>query len=435
MTSVRRLTPVQLIEKKRDGFKLNETDIETFVGSVIGSEGFEKMEDAQIGAMLMAIFFQGLDSDEETYLTEYMRRSGEILSWDESSAVVDKHSTGGIGDKVSIPLAPMLAAAGAKVPMISGRGLGHTGGTLDKLDSIPGFGAAKSMEQIKKAVNDIGCIIVGTTDKITPADKILYKFRDITGTVWIFGLIYASILSKKAAEGVKHLLLDLKCGNGCWLDKFEKAEKAADGFRAIAAGLGINCICMITNMDTPLGFCVGNALEIEESIDFLKKNKARAKDLEELIVTQGAVLLHSSGLCSTIEEAKKKMLSTIEDGSALKKFEQMIIASGATAEVAAQLCSDRLDCYSCLPQADFQHRILASASGYISGIKALPVGLACNSLGAGRKRSEDPLKYGVGIRFHKKLADYVTEGTFSANQRRALRSYCSFACRQGSRAC
>ena len=155
MTSVRRLTPVQLIEKKRDGFKLNETDIETFVGSVIGSEGFEKMEDAQIGAMLMAIFFQGLDSDEETYLTEYMRRSGEILSWDESSAVVDKHSTGGIGDKVSIPLAPMLAAAGAKVPMISGRGLGHTGGTLDKLDSIPGFGAAKSMEQIKKAVNDV----------------------------------------------------------------------------------------------------------------------------------------------------------------------------------------------------------------------------------------------------------------------------------------
>lgn len=409
--TTRKLTPVELIEKKRDGGKLSEEDIETFVGSVVHAEGFEVMEDVQIGAMLMAIFLRGLDSEEATHLTKYMMLSGEILKWPRNpEVVVDKHSTGGVGDKVSIPLAPMLAAAGAKVPMISGRGLGHTGGTLDKLDSIPGFSASKSMEEIQNIVNEIGCTIVGTTEKITPADRTIYKFRDVSGTVWLNGLIYASILSKKASEGVKHLVLDLKCGKGCWLDSVQKAEEASEGFTAIATGLGINCICMITNMDTPLGFCVGNSLEIIESIDFLKKSKPRAKDLEEIVVTQGAVLLVSSKICASMEEAKEKLIGTINDGSALGKFKQMIIASGVCEETAQKICSEDADCYSCLPLSQYQTPINATTTGYVSSIEALPVGLACNSVGAGRKRSGDKLKYGVGLRFHKKLGDHANKG-------------------------
>ncbi|XP_075257699.1 pyrimidine-nucleoside phosphorylase-like [Convolutriloba macropyga] len=406
----RKLTPVQLIEKKRDGLKLSEYEIETFVGSAIGIEGFEQMEDVQIGAMLMAIFLRGLDTEEATYLTKYMMLSGQVLTWEDSEVVVDKHSTGGVGDKVSIPLAPMLAAAGVKVPMISGRGLGHTGGTLDKLDAIPGFSSSKTMAEIQDCVRNIGCVIVGTTEQITPADRTIYKVRDVTGTVWINGLIYASILSKKASEGVKHLLLDLKCGKGCWLDTLEKAEEASKGFTAIASGLGINCICMITNMDTPIGLTVGNALEIEESIDFLKKSKERAKDLEEIVVTQGAVLLVSSKICTTLEEGKQKLLDTIENGTALEKFSQMIQASGVSAEVATKICSDDSDCYACLPEAKFQTLITAPSSGFISVIEALPVGLACNLVGAGRKRSGDSLKYGVGLKFNKKLGDQVNQG-------------------------
>ncbi|MBQ2282385.1 MAG: thymidine phosphorylase [Kiritimatiellae bacterium] len=391
------MVPQWIIEKKRDGGHISEADIRELID--LYSKG--EIPDYQMSAFLMAVYFKGMSFDEVTALTDAMMRSGDVLDFSNyGSLSVDKHSTGGVGDKLSIPLAPLVAAVGVVVPMISGRGLGITGGTLDKLESIPGYNTQLTTEQFQDVLAKVGCSIIGQTARLAPADKKLYALRDVTGTVPSIPLISASIMSKKLAEGAAGLVLDVKCGRGAFMKSMDDARTLAKTMQAIGRGMGRNIVALLTNMDSPLGEKIGNTLEIEESIDVLK-GKGPA-DIRELTMALAVEMVLLAKLAETPEEAKAKLEAALESGAALQKFRDMVIAQGGDARI--------IDDYSLMPQAPVKLDVCADASGYVETIDADAIGRMVLLLGGGRRQVTDSINYGVGISNLIKLGTEVKPG-------------------------
>ncbi len=388
---------VDVITKKRDGRVLSRDDIETFVAGVTAST----IPDYQASALLMAIVLRGMSDEETALLTDAMARSGDRIDLsDVPGAKVGKHSTGGVGDKVSIVLAPLAAACGVVVPKMSGRGLGHTGGTLDKLESIPGFRVDLTIDEFKQVVREVGACIIGQTARLAPADKKLYALRDVTGTVDSIPLISSSIMSKKLAEGSSALVLDVKCGDGAFMRDREAARELAQSMVAIGRLAGVRTEAIITDMDTPLGSAVGNALEIGEAIDTLA-GKGPA-DLTAVVVHLASRMLVLGGLETGQGAATACVNDALSSGRALERFAQMIDRQGGNARVV----EDR----SLLPTADGRAHINASDTGFVTRLAAQPIGRAANALGAGRTRVEDAVDHGVGVVALVKPGDEVQKG-------------------------
>ncbi|MCX7819177.1 MAG: thymidine phosphorylase [Kiritimatiellae bacterium] len=391
------IVPQWVIEKKRDGQTLSGDEIRGFI------EGFTRGEiaDYQAAAFAMAVYFVGMTADETAALTDAMLRSGDVL---DLSAVpgpkVDKHSTGGIGDKVSLVLAPLLAACGARVPMMSGRGLGITGGTLDKLEAIPGFQTRLNEEQAVAVLADVGCVMIGPTARVAPADRKLYALRDVTGTVPSVPLITASILSKKLAEGVEHLVLDVKCGQGAFMRDLVRARDLAAMLVATARRMGLSCRALITDMNQPLGRAVGNALEVREAIELLRGGGP--PDVAALTVELGAELLEMARLARSLEEARGRLRAALADGSALERFTRMIRAQGGDAAVVEH--PERL------PSAPVRLPLVSPTTAWVAGVDAERVGRACVLLGAGRRRTEDAVDPRVGVADLAKIGARVCKG-------------------------
>jgi pyrimidine-nucleoside phosphorylase len=380
------MNPQSIIRRKRDGDALSTDEIEAFVAGVVTRD----WTPAQMGSMLMAIFQKGLDLDETGYLLEAMLHSGETLDMEGVKCPkVDKHSTGGVGDKVSLVLAPLAAACGLAVPMLSGRGLGHTGGTLDKLESIPGFNVFLPAKAIQKQVRKIGCVMAGQTEALVPADRILYAMRDETVTVEHPALIASSILSKKLAEGIDCLLLDVKFGRGAFLKEFADARMLAKLMVDLGRSAGCRVEAWLTRMDTPLGTAVGNAVEVEECIDILKGNATG--ELTDLIVDQVAGLVEMAGLADDAESALNLVREKLSDGSALERFASMIEAQGGDAGV--------VDDTSRLPQAmhivDILHE--DGTESHVADIDALEIAGVVLETGAGRRKASDTVDHACGI--------------------------------------
>jgi pyrimidine-nucleoside phosphorylase len=366
------MTPVELIQKKRDGEALSAEEIDTFVSRFVARE----VADYQMSAMLMAMFLRGLSDAETVALMRAMLHSGKILTLPGvAGPKVDKHSTGGVGDKVSICLAPLVAACGVFVPMISGRGLGHTGGTVDKLHSIPGFRTDLDEQVFQRIVRETGACMIGQTDEIAPADKRIYALRDVTGTVESIPLIVASILSKKLAEGIDGLVLDVKVGRGAFMKDTKRARALAKRWCAwVRAGKKV--VALLTSMQSPLGRCVGNALEIREAIDVLRGQGP--PDLVACTLALGREMLLLGRVAKTPREADAKLARAIGDGSAARTMERIIAAQGGDPRVVSDA---RL-----LPSAPLTTDVLASRRGFVTGIDALEIGLSAAAMGAGRLR-------------------------------------------------
>jgi pyrimidine-nucleoside phosphorylase len=375
---------VDLIRQKRDGGTLDRHAIESFVAGVTDGT----LPDYQASAMLMAILLRGMTPDETAALTDAMVRSGVRVTYPDIQGVpVDKHSTGGVGDKTSLILAPLAAACGAIVPMMSGRGLGHTGGTLDKLEAIPGFRTGLSLDELKAAISSIGCALIGQTSEIAPADRKLYALRDVTGTVESIPLICASIMSKKIAEGIGGLVLDVKTGSGAFMKTAEASRALAESLVGIGRAHGVRTEALITAMDSPLGRAVGNANEVVESIETLKGRGPR--DLEDLSVLLAARMLVVAGVAASEEEASTRIRQAITSGAGVTKLAAIIENQGGDPRV--------VDDYSLLPSAPDRVIVAAPADGYVSSLDAEPIGRAAIALGAGRNRLEDDVDKGVGI--------------------------------------
>ncbi|XP_043569849.1 thymidine phosphorylase isoform X1 [Chiloscyllium plagiosum] len=392
----------EMIWKKREKQALTKEEIHYFVRGV--TEG--SIQDSQIGAMLMAIRLQGMTREEAVNLTQEMKVSGAILQWPKewSGLVVDKHSTGGVGDKVSLILAPALAACGCKVPMISGRGLGHTGGTLDKLESIPGFNIKKNPEEMKTILSEVGCCIVGQTAELVPADKKLYAIRDVTSTVDSLPLIAASIISKKAVESLNGLILDVKFGEGALFKEINGARELAHYLVDIGNRLGIQTLAALSRMDNPIGRCVGNSLEVLESIECLKGNGP--KDLEELVTCLGGHLLHLCGKAESVKVGEKAIKDVLKNCSALDKFQAMLVAQGVTAGLAKDLCQGK----EVLKRAEKQEELKAEAEGVVQAIHSLPLAKVVHELGAGRNHPEESINWSVGIELLKTVGNKINKG-------------------------
>jgi pyrimidine-nucleoside phosphorylase/thymidine phosphorylase len=402
------LNPVELIRRKRDGEALAPDEIAAFVRGY--TEG--TVPDYQAAALLMAIYFRGLDGAELAALTDAMLHSGDVVDLSSlPGRKVDKHSTGGVGDKISLHLAPAVAACGVNVPMISGRGLGHTGGTLDKLESIPGFRVDLDVDRFRAVLADCGMALIGQTARLAPADKKLYALRDVTGTVESIPLIAASIMSKKLAEGIDGLVLDVKCGAGAFMKTPERARQLAETLVGIGRRAGKRASALITNMDQPLGRWVGNAVEVQESIAVLE-NRGEP-DLVELTLALGAEMLVLGDAARTVEEGREKIARVLADGSALARFRRCVELQGGK-----------------LPEttrgwfAEDTVRVAApstSAVSYVQSIDAEAIGLAAISLGAGRTRKEDDIDHGTWIWVKKKVGERVERGDdlawFSAPRR------------------
>lgn len=385
---------VDIIEKKRDNHALTKAEIDFVI------HGYTKgvIPDYQISAWLMAVYFQGMSDIESAYLTGAMLHSGDIIDLSKVEGIkVDKHSTGGVGDKTTLILGPLVASAGAKLAKLSGRGLGHTGGTLDKLESIDGCSIALTEEKFIKQVNEIGIAIAGQTAELVPADKLLYALRDVTGTVNSIPLIASSIMSKKLASGADVICLDVKIGDGAFMKTIEDARILSKLMVSIGKQMGKTVIAFITDMDQPLGLAVGNRLEVKEAIDTLSGRGP--KDLETLCVEIGAYMIFHAHQAETLEMAKKLAHDQLHNGQALAKFNEFIHAQGGHI--------DNLEAFvkvkTILP-------LKAKTSGYIAKIKALPVGLASCKLGGGRETKEDIIDPMVGIVLKKKIGDYVKAG-------------------------
>ena len=395
-----------LIIKKRDGQKLSKDEIDFFVESVVSGH----VQESQIGAMLMAMYLKGLSVEETTCLTRAMMESGDMLKWPKemNGQLVDKHSTGGVGDKISLVLAPALAACGMKVPMISGRGLGFTGGTLDKLEAIPGFTVCIDQSRMQKIIDDVGCCIVGQTESLVPADKILYAARDVTGTIGNNALIAASIISKKAAERVDALVLDVKCGNASFNKTEEVARELASLMVDIGKGLGIHTVAVITKMDAPLGFMIGNALEVVETIACLHGNGPN--DIMELVIILGAQVLHQIKKTQTVEQAQQLMRDSISSGAAMKKFKEMIVAQGVCETTANTLCESGCDMWSILPKSQKITEVTCKQEGKVYDIDALRCAEISGRIGAGRSKSSDSINYAVGLELCVQIGSKVKKG-------------------------
>ena len=373
-------------------------------GVVDGSLGDEQVID-----WLRSVFENGLDEKSTITLTKSMRDSGRVLTWPKEwrHLVVDKHSTGGVGDKVSIVLAPALAACGLKVPMISGRGLGHTGGTLDKLESIPGFRANLSVDEMQKQVERIGIAMVGQTDSLVPADRRMYALRDVTGTVASIPLITSSIVSKKAAEGLSALVLDVKYGRAAFMEEREQAEVLAQSMADAANGMGITTSVVLSTMDQPLGCAVGNALEIVESVETLCGRGPH--DLEELVCVQAGILLAASGIIEDMEEGALMIHNSLNDGSAFAKFLDMVESQGGNRD---DFASDHsmLSSLGLLDGNLLSTEIYVEENGWINDIDAMSIALACLELGSGRKTLTDTVDHAVGAIIEAQVGDEIETG-------------------------
>lgn len=388
---------VDVIDHKRNGQQLTKAEIKYFVQGYAQGE----IPDYQVSALLMAIYFNGMTDEEQATLAMEMLKSGDHLDLSEIPGMkVDKHSTGGVGDKTSIPLAPMIAALGIPIPMISGRGLGHTGGTLDKLEAIPGYQVEISEADFIKQVKEIGLAIIGATGNIAPADKKIYALRDVTDTVDSIPLIAGSIMSKKIASGTDALVLDVKTGSGAFMKTDEEAENLARALVSIGKNVGMNCMAVISDMNQPLGRMIGNALEIQESIDILKGEGP--EDITELVLALGSRMAVLGGKAQTIEEGREKLIEVMNNGAALEKFRQMIEAQGGNGAV--------VDDPTLMPQAKYKIELPAQTSGYISNMTADELGIASMLLGGGRQSKEDKIDYAVGLELHKKVGDKVEAG-------------------------
>lgn len=397
--------PVELILKKRDGKSLAADEIAAFIdGFMVGN-----VPDYQMSALLMACYFQGMNPAETAAFTQSYIDSGERMHFADSLLVADKHSTGGVGDKISLMLAPIAAALGLSVPMISGRGLGHTGGTLDKLEAIPGFKTQYDIAGIQKLVEQHGYALVGQSDTLVPADKRIYALRDVTATVECPGLITASIMSKKIAEGARHLVIDLKIGSGAFMPNLRRATELAESLKRTGESFGQKVRVVFTNMNSPLGHAVGNALETAEAIEYLKGNTL--PDTQAITERLVARMLQSSGLFPQEADAIAAIREVVASGKALQKLEEIIIAQEGNPKV--------IEDYSLMGTTQYQQPVLAPASGYIHTIDSRAIGYALVRIKVGRMKMSDRLDYGAGTILTAKIGDPVqagdTLGTVYAN--------------------
>ncbi|MFH1238996.1 MAG: thymidine phosphorylase [bacterium] len=409
-----------LIYKKRNGSTLSEEEINFLIYGYVNGE----IPDSQMAAFLMAVYFKGMDGAETGFLTQAMMSSGDLISLTSIPGVkVDKHSTGGVGDGISLALAPMVAACGVPVAMMAGRGLGHTGGTLDKLEAIPGLKTNLSKEVFVKQVRDIGAAIAGQTEKIAPADKLIYALRDMTATVESIPLIASSIMSKKLACGANAIVLDVKTGNGAFMPDRKDARALAQAMVNIAKDAKREAVAFITNMNQPLGWVVGNSLEMAQTIRVLSgvlKPAAREypADFVELTLELGAHMLILGKKAANIKEAKLKLQATLDDGSAAKKLQQMIVAQGGNSAVVddpdnlLSLAGEQVDI------------VFEGSNGFINEIDTRAIGIASMLLGVGRENKDDEIDYGTGLVLHKKLGEEVKNGdklaTFYLNEDKRL---------------
>ena len=388
---------IEIIIAKKDGKALTKEQIHYFIKSLID----RTIEDYQVSALLMAITINGMNSEETAYLTEEMRVSGDV--WDLSDIPglkIDKHSTGGVGDKVSLILGPLVASCGAKMAKMSGRGLGHTGGTLDKMESIPGMKINLTKDEFKKQVKEIGLAIIGQDKTIDPADKRLYELRDVTGTVQSIPLIASSIMSKKLASGADCILLDVKCGKGAFMKNYEDAKKLATEMVNIGKQLKKNVKAEITDMNQPLGKAVGNNLEIKEVIETLKGNGPI--DLVEICLSSGSILLVQAELFKNVEDARKALLENIKNGKAFEKFKEFVKAQGGDLDYIVHPEK--------FPVSKNLIEIKSDNEGYIKTIDALEIGLGSCHLGGGRMKLTDVIDMSAGIILNKKVGDFVKKG-------------------------
>jgi pyrimidine-nucleoside phosphorylase len=391
------MLPREIIRKKRDGEELSPAELTDLVTAITDGS----VPDYQAAAFLMAVFFRGMTPGELAAWTQAMLHSGDVIDLSTiPQAKIDKHSTGGVGDKISLPLAPAVAACGVAVPMVSGRGLGHTGGTLDKLESIPGFRVDLSIDLFRQQVRELGCCLIGQTERIAPADRKLYALRDVTSTVESVPLIASSIMSKKLAEGIDGLVLDCKVGSGAFMKTLEQARELARTIVGIGKSAGKQARALLTRMDEPIGRAVGNASEVHESIDVLRGEGPA--DTRALTVALGAEMLVLAGVSDSSQEAARRIEQVLDDGSALERFRQIVRAQGGDPRV----CDDPA---KVLPQAPHTHEILATRSGTITAIDAEDVGNAVVVLGGGRRKKEDKVDPAVGITVLVRLGEAVSK--------------------------
>ena len=390
--------PQEIIRAKRDGGRLTDAEITQFVaGLTDGSVG-----DGQAAAFAMAIYFQGMDTAERVALTRAMSQSGSTMQWDRADLhgpIVDKHSTGGVGDKVSLMLAPLVAACGAHVPMISGRGLGHTGGTFDKLESIPGYATRPDNDLFHKVVAEVGCAIIGQTSDLAPADGRLYAIRDVTATVESIPLITASILSKKLAAGLDGLVMDVTFGNGAFMSELGQAEELARSIVDVAGNAGLKTTALLTDMNQVLGRTAGNSLEVRETIDWLT-GAGDDPRLTEVVLALGAEMLLLVGLAADLDVATKNLAAARAEGHAAERFQRMVSALGGPDDLM-----EHPDAY--LPAATVTKRVEPGRAGYVQSIDTRAVGLAVVALGGGRTRVNDPIDHTVGLSDVAALGEYV----------------------------
>jgi pyrimidine-nucleoside phosphorylase len=389
--------PYELIKAKRDGKRLAPEDIRAFIDAYTAGT----VPDYQMSAMCMAIFFQGMDAVELGAWARAMLESGEVLDLSDTPGVkVDKHSTGGVGDKVSLSLAPLAAACGVPVPMIAGRGLGHTGGTVDKLLSIPGFRTDLPVSDYRRLVREVGCCLIGQTTSIAPADKKLYALRDVTATVDCIPLIASSIMSKKLAEGIDALVLDVKVGSGAFMKTVEDARTLARTMIGIGAEMGRKVTALLTDMDQPLGRAVGNALEVVEAVEMLR-GRAPA-DYTEVTLALTAEMLVLGGKAASIPEARERLERAMADGTAVLKLKELVWAQGGDPRA--------IDDYALLPRARSSVDVLAPEAGFVTAIDTEAVGLAAVVLGAGRQRVDSIIDPAVGFTLLRKVGESVKAG-------------------------
>lgn len=387
---------VDLIQKKRDGGALSEEEIRFLIAGYTKGD----IPDYQMSAFTMAVLFRGMTAEETAVLTDAMMRSGDTVDLScFGNLSVDKHSTGGVGDKTTLIVAPIVASLGGKMAKMSGRGLGHTGGTVDKLESIPGFRTTLTTEEFIRQVHDVGVAVIGQSGNLTPADKKLYALRDVTATVDSLPLIASSIMSKKLAAGSHSIVLDVKVGSGAFMKTLEDAEKLAKEMVAIGKACGRNVAAVLSNMDIPLGFCVGNALEVMEAVEVLRGGGC--PDLRELCVTLSANMM-SLAMGWTLEESMEKAKNALGSGIAFEAMKRWVAAQGGDARA--------LEDFSRLPQPNISKEVLAEQSGYVAHMDAQEIGEASVLLGAGREKKEDAIDYAAGIRLHKKTGDWVEKG-------------------------
>lgn len=392
--------PAQLIKKKREGFSLNKEEISFFIQNYTAG----KIPDYQMSALLMAVFFKGMNDDERLWLTQEMLHSGVVVDLSRLSQFkVDKHSTGGVGDKTSLILGPIVAAAGLVVPMISGRGLGHTGGTLDKLESIPGFNTQLSIDQFIAALEKYKICFIGQTKEICPADKKIYALRDVTATIESLPLICASIMSKKLAEGIDGLVLDVKFGSGAFMKKLEDAQRLANGLMQIAKGAGKKVSALLTSMEQPLGTAAGNSLEVEECVAILKNEKYpdiygndRSDETRLLSVELAAHMLFLSTQFGDLQSCRKKCEELINTGKAYEKFLELCKLHGGNLDL--------------LPKPKYRVDVLSKQSGYIAGFNTEQIGWCGVKIRAGRAQTTDVIEPTAGILFHAKIGDQILAG-------------------------